>query len=272
MSKVENPNVICTVCSTPLTGRVRKRAKYFCSKKCAGFSHRVPRVCVVCQIPLPHNHYRIRKTCSEKCRSISRTGRKKVPPGAVLNTSQRNFRQQFIPTRGGRCQLCGYSNQKILQVHHVIPRAKGGTDELCNLLLICPNCHTEIHRDGKQIPASIQAFLKTQAGFLTVPYKLPKPKVKKERKKRSRNVISCKICGAQTSKKPRCVKCFQKSKEKIVWPTDEKLAELVWLKPALQIATELGVSSVAIKHRCNARKIETPGRGYWAKIQAGKAA
>ena len=33
-----------------------------------------------------------------------------------------------------------------LQVHHIIEVANGGTDETQNLMLLCAECHAEIHR------------------------------------------------------------------------------------------------------------------------------
>ena len=54
---------------------------------------------------------------------------------------------------------------------------------------------------------------------------------------------------------------------KIVWPTDEELKELVWGKPSVLLAEELGVSDSAIGKRCKARGITKPPRRYWANIR-----
>jgi hypothetical protein len=42
-----------------------------------------------------------------------------------------------------RCQECGvYGPGKIeLQVHHIIPRGRGGSDGLNNLTTLCKTCH-----------------------------------------------------------------------------------------------------------------------------------
>lgn len=50
----------------------------------------------------------------------------------------------------------------------------------------------------------------------------------------------------------------------------EELFALVWEKPVLQIAKDLGGSDVAIHKRCAKLQVPTPPRGYWAKIEAGK--
>jgi len=47
-----------------------------------------------------------------------------------------------------QCQICGdtlTSPHTKLQVHHIIPRAEGGTDELDNLVTLCDLCHAVCH-------------------------------------------------------------------------------------------------------------------------------
>ena len=34
---------------------------------------------------------------------------------------------------------------RVLEVHHVVPRANGGTNDLSNLLTLCPDCHEDVH-------------------------------------------------------------------------------------------------------------------------------
>jgi hypothetical protein len=52
----------------------------------------------------------------------------------------------------GTCQKCGAkapfiraNGEPYLEVHHVVPLSKGGTDDLKNTIAICPNCHRELH-------------------------------------------------------------------------------------------------------------------------------
>lgn len=58
----------------------------------------------------------------------------------------------------------------------------------------------------------------------------------------------------------------------VSWPTDDKLRELVWSIGAQATGRQLGVSNVAVKKRCAARGIDTPTRGYWAKLRSTVAA
>lgn len=75
----------------------------------------------------------------------------------------------------------------------------------------------------------------------------------------------CKTCGSIITGKGleycslRCVP--HKSKTDI---TKEKLQTLVWKKPLLAIAQELGVSDKAVKKWCLKWNIQTPPRGFWA--------
>lgn len=57
------------------------------------------------------------------------------------------LRWRVIADRGvEKCEECGYDRfPEAIHVHHVIPRAEGGSDQLSNLKLLCPNCHEETH-------------------------------------------------------------------------------------------------------------------------------
>lgn len=49
----------------------------------------------------------------------------------------------------------------------------------------------------------------------------------------------------------------------------EELYDLVWSEAMATLAPKFGISDVALKKRCNRLGIPTPGRGYWAKVEAG---
>lgn len=49
----------------------------------------------------------------------------------------------------------------------------------------------------------------------------------------------------------------------------EELYDLIWSKPIQQLAKEFGMSDVALAKKCKAVGLPRPGRGYWAKIEAG---
>jgi hypothetical protein len=56
-----------------------------------------------------------------------------------------SLKQQVFKQYDNKCYACGFSIRMILRVHHIIPMSLGGTDEIENLVLLCPNCHTLVH-------------------------------------------------------------------------------------------------------------------------------
>ena len=44
-----------------------------------------------------------------------------------------------------RCEVCGYNEKSILQIHHILPIHKGGDNARKNLIIVCPNCHKTLH-------------------------------------------------------------------------------------------------------------------------------
>lgn len=45
---------------------------------------------------------------------------------------------------GGRCELCGISSRETqIDVDHIIPRAKGGTNDISNLQALCRTCNAQ---------------------------------------------------------------------------------------------------------------------------------
>lgn len=45
-----------------------------------------------------------------------------------------------------QCDYCGENTKEILQLHHIIPVSKGGSNDFNNLVLLCPNCHIKAHK------------------------------------------------------------------------------------------------------------------------------
>ena len=47
-----------------------------------------------------------------------------------------------------RCAVPGCRSRRCLEVHHIVPRSLGGTNELSNLILLCAG-HHHLHHEGK---------------------------------------------------------------------------------------------------------------------------
>lgn len=53
-----------------------------------------------------------------------------------------SLRYQALKQAGGRCQLCGITaKERPLDVDHIIPRSRGGKNELANLQVLCSKCN-----------------------------------------------------------------------------------------------------------------------------------
>lgn len=43
------------------------------------------------------------------------------------------------------CEYCGNKTKEILQIHHIEAISNGGSNDLENLIILCPNCHKSAH-------------------------------------------------------------------------------------------------------------------------------
>ena len=72
------------------------------------------------------------------------TSRTDIPRRTDID-APRNYRQNkhvLFGQQEGECAGCRMDFPfKIFEVDHVIPRARGGTDHLDNLQLLCPHCN-----------------------------------------------------------------------------------------------------------------------------------
>mgnify|MGYP002359302576 FL=1 len=101
-------------------------------------------------------------TCSRTCANRGRTGTKYTGERLKDNYYRVSvLKQKLIEERGEKCEDCGYSKYPIHQVHHIIEQSQGGTDELSNLKLLCPNCHYTAHYLGRSIRLATEPLLKS---------------------------------------------------------------------------------------------------------------
>jgi hypothetical protein len=80
-----------------------------------------------------------------------------LPPRKVVTTSV-YVRNPFVVVAAlrrasGHCECCKSDapfrklkdNEPYLEVHHISPLFKGGSDDLENVIALCPNCHRKFH-------------------------------------------------------------------------------------------------------------------------------
>lgn len=78
---------------------------------------------------------------------------------------QENFKQAARARDGYKCQCCGKKNCR-LEVHHLLPRSRGGSDKLANLITLCTDCHHLAHSSEEQLLAFQKKFGKKSKGML----------------------------------------------------------------------------------------------------------
>lgn len=53
-------------------------------------------------------------------------------------------RCKIIKRMNIECSACGW-NESVCDLHHIIPKSKGGTNDHTNITVLCPNCHRLAH-------------------------------------------------------------------------------------------------------------------------------
>lgn len=149
------PNTKCMQCKKPIYKRPYqiKSEGVFCSHKCQGEYRLTIFHCLICGTKFPRK--RSNFFCSRSCSNKLRKGKKykqELKPG--LSTSGQyyyNLKHKLFNERGQKCEKCSYDNKNVLQLHHIKERSKGGKDVPNNLIVLCPNCHTTIHRGDSRL-------------------------------------------------------------------------------------------------------------------------
>ena len=55
----------------------------------------------------------------------------------------RKTRREVYRRDGWRCALC--DSTQYIQIHHVVPRGKGGPQTMQNMITLCADCHALAH-------------------------------------------------------------------------------------------------------------------------------
>ena len=215
-------------------------------------------------------------------------------------TRQQNFKKQCLDYKGGKCLSCGYNNyQGALEFHHLDPNEKEFhlatvkhnsfnseiKRELDKCILLCSNCHREIHGNLISYDKELNIIIKNNKENLIWN---PTPSEKVE------NIINFdeiiiklknKTTVKEIAKDLNITKNYllillhknnifvseiEEQKEilhpkKIQWPAKEELERLLWEKPTIYIAKDLGVSDKAVEKHVKKLGLTKPPRGYWVK-------
>ena len=183
------------------------------------------------------------------------------------------------------CASCGNNGEWMgkeirLEIDHINNNNVDNSPH--NLRFLCPNCHS--------LEANSETWAKTWANGMGVAETKDKecPICGTNISRRSSRCWGCSNkpgsnpfgypeseslcsdCGITVSRRAiRCKSCSNKnrSQTRIHWVSDERLGEMVWEKPLIVLASELGVSDNAIRKRCKNRGINLPSGGYWIRSE-----
>jgi hypothetical protein len=173
-----------------------------------------------------------------------------ISNGARMNAKRlRTF--MLFKGREEKCEECGlteWRGAKIrLDIHHIDGDCYN--NHILNLQFICPNCHRQETIPYKESLSWTSSVTKEEFKF----------QKEKKRQKKEKLLNLCSDCGSLISlDAKRCSPCHSATKNKIEWPSDETLKELVDEFSLLSLGKKLGVSDNAIKKRCKLKNIVIP--------------
>jgi len=70
------------------------------------------------------------------------------------------LRNQILKRDGYRCRICGRTHH--LQVHHIIPLSRGGSNDPSNLITLCVVCHAAQHPGNARLRAIAERVLQEE--------------------------------------------------------------------------------------------------------------
>lgn len=85
-----------------------------------------------------------RKITCDKCKHIN-TNNKNIK--SIFDISKRTISKILHRANIG-CSICGWKDSTC-DIHHIIPKKLGGTNDNLNLIIVCPNCHRILHTSNK---------------------------------------------------------------------------------------------------------------------------
>lgn len=95
--------------------------------------------CIKCTSVFEAKNFRKgRKVLCHKCKRKNNTAKN---PTLLLDFGLKTV-SNYLKNKD--CSLCGW-NKSTLDIHHILPKCEGGSDDYNNLILICPNCHRLCH-------------------------------------------------------------------------------------------------------------------------------
>ena len=123
----------------------------FCSGKCArGFSTKEKRKEINNKVSMTlsnklHDGLTTQQVIQRRLAEKHASYLRKIEATSLLDLSKRTV-SKILKRMNLPCSRCGWHvSGAICDIHHILPRKKGGVDSHDNLTYICPNCHRLAH-------------------------------------------------------------------------------------------------------------------------------
>jgi len=123
-----NRKVICAGCSGIY---LAERTHFYRKKRCCGLDD----CYAVIDKKIKHSNYE-----KQRRKYSNGTHRRGVEP---------SLRKLIMDRDNNICVLCCEDKDR-LQVHHIVPVSKSGSDHESNLITLCSQCHTIVHQKGDE--------------------------------------------------------------------------------------------------------------------------
>ncbi len=143
----------------------------FCSRSCAASINNklspkriLSKNCKNCDLKIASNKIYCSAECRRSHKGFSIVPQKENKESQRTRSSRyrRELKQKALDYLGGKCSLCGYNKcVQALDFHHLDPLQKDFTisskktkfdklkSELDKCILVCANCHREIHENSR---------------------------------------------------------------------------------------------------------------------------
>lgn len=144
--------VICDYCRYPFLKQTRLlREKNYCNRECQSEAQVTGKnyPCEVCKKKIYRNISQAKKSksgmffCSKECKDIGVLTIQEIRP-EFYDTGISDYRTIAFREYPKICSICGYNNEKALEVHHL--DKDRNNNSVYNLIVLCCNCHTLIHK------------------------------------------------------------------------------------------------------------------------------
>lgn len=195
-----------------------------------------------------------------------------------VKNSRHNLKRRLLYVMGNKCSICGYDKcPSALEFHHINPEEKDfsistnaniafhkAAQEIKKCILVCANCHREIHENLIKDITSYQTF--NEEKYQEILQELEDLKTKR--------IHYCKDCGTVISSiAERCPMCANKARRCVERPSKEELKTMIRTMPFTQIGQYFGVTDNAIRKWCDAeglprtkKEIQQYSDEAWMKI------